>query len=181
MLGCIALAIGALALGARAHRDVVQVTVTLREAELRLRDPDSPSSELRQWVRHFAEGAPDDRSDDVRAPACSILGPVVRVAPGQTLEIRVFNDLPRGTDGVGLRIRATGLQHPSVLPANRDTHTVSTCRRRASRTMSSSRSPRVDRNVRVRDSRKSRGWTYWVHPHWHSAETLQVGGEARFR
>lgn len=156
----------------------VTTELTLHEAELVVRDPDSGHT-VSQWVRHFSTGAPP-RPRRCVPPACSLLADPIRVAPGERLEITVYNDLPLGVNGTMFANTEERLRNTpkSYQISGIHTHGLHVSSAGGADDVFAPIYPGSSRTYVYDLPHNHGGGTFWIHPHWHSAESLQVGGGA---
>ena len=107
----------------------------------------------------------------------------MRVAPGQTLRLTVYNGLPEWTPA-GVRLANTSGRLRNTAQAYQvtgvHTHGLHVSPARGSDDVFRPIAPGRSRTYVYDLPANHGGGTFWVHPHWHSTESLQVGGGAAF-
>ena len=113
-----------------------------------------------------------------RPPACSVLGPTITVDPGDTLAITVYNHLPKATErGAFTETEGRLLNTPhSYQLTGIHTHGLHVSPSGGADNVFAPIHPGDSRTYVYDIPANHGGGTFWVHPHWHSTEALQVGG-----
>lgn len=106
-----------------------------------------------------------------------LTGPTIRVKPGDTLRVRLSNNLPAVPDAARLRRRLQGECHASSLTAT-SLHAHGLHTSPLSDDVFTALSPGETRVYEYVIPEQHQGGTHWYHPHLHGVTALQLGGGA---
>ena len=173
--------------------NVKRVSLTLREAKLRILNRNGNATLVESFVRKIFAGPPEDSAAYADgetvcvAPECQLLGPTIYIDPGARLELTFHNELPGGVARApnGSFVNFTVTNETQLF--NTASNSMITGLHTHGLHVSSSR-PQDNVFVAIHPGKSytysyeipsnHAGGTHWYHMHHHMAETSQVGGGA---
>jgi len=170
-----------------------RVSLTLREAKLRILTREGNDTLVETFVRKIFAGPPElsaayaDGTTACVAPECQLLGPTIFIDPGSHLELTIHNELPGGV----ARAPNGSFVNFTILNETQLFNTASNAQVTGLHLHGmhvSSKIPQDNVFVAIKPGEaytyfydipsNHAGGTYWYHMHHHMAETSQVGGGA---